>query len=529
MRKSLAIMIVLMLMFLAFSVAASPAAACKERKKPKETDSASVKEYGNIEISGGTQVGHFDDIWNLMAGELKITFTYDATGLVDDGFDPETFLGTIAIGQLGVRDTTATDLEPFEKGVWLNTLYDIEPDTFDPDKIIDTDWDGIPDTKADEIFDLDDQLILQRGGPNWDETDYDLPLGQGNPFASSGVWFDRDGVSSDEAQWWDFDEGVTYNTNGIYDIELLLKATSETTGEAYLTINGIKQGFWSDEWSNSEPDMYPAGMTFNGDVENMQIFYGIFGIGAVHKIYFNDIKVVQSLEFDLDIEIDVSVIDSVIDSNIIKNIPEDVKISFDLDVETKVKCKGDIEVEIEVEINVNDNVKVNVDIDIEVTVAGSSDDVDVEIEIYVKDAGDVRLDGVIDISDVEDDANSEFEATIKNSQNVWVDVDTELYDIGDDVKTKTKINVKNSLDVWIAVEPKVHDISDDAKVWVIIRIRKSNDIDLKINAQVNNVLDDSKIWLKVNIWKNNEVTTDITAEAWDIGDKSKIKEKIWIY
>jgi hypothetical protein len=518
-----------MILLSTMMVFAQPVSACHWRKKPKDEINGIFTEYDDVNLTGGFSTGHFDDIWNLTAGELKITFTYDATGLVDEGFDPETFLGTMAIGQLGVRDTSASDMEPFEKGVWLNTLYDIESDTFDPDKIIDTDLDNIPDTKADKIFDLDDQLMLQRGGPYWDETDYDLPSGSGNPYTSYGIWFDRDGVNTTQTEWWGFNDGGIYNTGGVYYVELLIRATGDTSGEAFLTINGIQQGFWVDEWSNFEPEMYPAGMTFSGDMRNMQIFYGLIGFGAIHKISFTDIKVVQAIEHDLVIDIDINIDESTIQSIVDTSIPDNIEMYFELDVNPKIGCDDTIIVDIIAKININENVKVNVDLNIDISVISADEDVELDIDLFVKDAGDVRIDGIFNIKDVENDANIDFAAIVKNSKNVWVNFDSDIQDINDDAKTKVKIVVKNSGDVSIDVNPKVIDIADDSKVWVKIKIKNSNDINLNIDVQVKDINDDSKIWVKVRGWNNNEIIKNVSAIAQNIGDKSKICKSILIW
>ena len=46
--------------------------------------SQTTKDYGDINLSGGFQSGHFAEWWDLTAGDIVISFTYDANGLVDD-------------------------------------------------------------------------------------------------------------------------------------------------------------------------------------------------------------------------------------------------------------------------------------------------------------------------------------------------------------------------------------------------------------------------------------------------------------
>jgi len=33
-----------------------------------------------------------------------------------------------------------------------------------------------------------------------------------------------------------------------------------------------------------QPEIYPVGMTFTGDMKHMQVFYGLYGYGATHII-----------------------------------------------------------------------------------------------------------------------------------------------------------------------------------------------------------------------------------------------------
>ena len=234
-----------------------------------------LKHYGDVPLSGGSQSGHFDDIWDLTLGDMTITFTYEGYGLVDD------FGGAAhAWAELGVRAVGYGDFNPTwmtgGAGVWLATDYEWSANTFDPDPP------GAP------IQDLDDKLILQRGG-GMGEGSYDLPSAPPNPWANFGVWFDRDGVDPSQAQMWGAIDGVTYNTGGTYDVVITLHATSPTSGTAYMTVNGVDQGFYVPDWHPGPPDLYPAGMNFTGDMTQMQVFYGLYGDGATHSVEFRDI------------------------------------------------------------------------------------------------------------------------------------------------------------------------------------------------------------------------------------------------
>jgi hypothetical protein len=230
-------------------------------------DVPETKDYGDVTLSGGFQAGHFPEVWNLTGCDLVLSFTYDANGLVDDFGG-----GAHAWAELGVREYGYGDFNPTwdveGAGVWLATDYDWTANTFDPDP------EGSP------TLDLDDKLILQKAGGHG-EGDYNLPSTPPNPWANHRVWWDRDGVDP-----WQNDE--TANTGGIYEIVISLHATSPTSGEAYMTIRDLDQGFETDgNWNTIE--LCPAGMTFTGDMTQMQVFYGLYGYGATHSVVFKDI------------------------------------------------------------------------------------------------------------------------------------------------------------------------------------------------------------------------------------------------
>jgi len=243
-----------------------------------------VIDYGDVPLTGGFQSGHFDEVWDLTKCDMVISFTLDLNGVVDEDPDLSDWAGgDHAWSELGIRQVGYSDFNPTwmteGAGVWLATDYDekwppAQVNTFDPDPP------GSPS------LDLDDKLILQKGGGKG-EGDYNLPSTPPNPGWNHRVWWDRDGVDP-----WQNDE--TANTGGIYNVEIELHATSDTTGTAYMTINGLNQGFETDgDWSTIE--LTPAGMTFTGDMTHMQVFYGLYGYGADHSVTFEDIMVTGCL------------------------------------------------------------------------------------------------------------------------------------------------------------------------------------------------------------------------------------------
>jgi hypothetical protein len=233
--------------------------------------------YGDVPLSGGFQSGHFPEIWDLTAGDMTISFTYDANGLIDDFGDD-----AHAWAELGVREVGYADFNPTGAGVWLATDYHWAANTFDPDPV------GSPS------LDMDDKLILQKVGGHG-EGDYNLPSAPPNPGDNHRVWFDRDGVDQWQAQNPLAVDGGTYNTGGTYDVVITLHADSPTSGKAYMTINGLNQGFETDgNWKTME--LTPAGMTFTGNMAFMQVFYGLYGYGATHSMAFKGITVTGYLD-----------------------------------------------------------------------------------------------------------------------------------------------------------------------------------------------------------------------------------------
>jgi len=245
---------------------------------------ATVLNKGTVDLTGGFVSDNFSEFWDLTAGDLVITFTYDAYGLDDDyGWDAH------AWAEFGVRagGYGYSNFNPGGSaggaGIWLATDYDGTANTFD----------------YNAGQDIDDKLILQKVGGQG-EGSYNLPIIPSNPGNNHNFWFDRDETSD----WFKNSplsfEGSNWNTNGLYDIEITLHATSDTEGTAYLRINWntddntrLPQGWESDSnWYTMED--FPAGMTWTGDMKHMQVFFGMYGYGPTgvnHSVAFKNIVI----------------------------------------------------------------------------------------------------------------------------------------------------------------------------------------------------------------------------------------------
>jgi hypothetical protein len=139
-----------------------------------------------------------------------------------------------------------------------------------------------------------------------------LPFGSNN---NHGIWFDRDGVDPWQANHWGnlgpggsgSGDGLRYNTGGVYDIVITYHAIDEDgdgdagndgLGVMFATVNGYPQGFYlaSDPW-NGPPTNYPAGLSFKGDMQHMQVFAGLWSPSDIDYGYvtLSDITVTGHL------------------------------------------------------------------------------------------------------------------------------------------------------------------------------------------------------------------------------------------
>ncbi|MFH1013836.1 MAG: hypothetical protein V1769_04945, partial [Thermoplasmatota archaeon] len=163
----------LMVSFLAFAMVMSALTML-----PTASAASMTFDFGDVTLSsnGAVDSGHFGPIFDLTQGDMTLSFTYDANGLVDDS-------GCHAYAACGIRAVGYGDFNPTYgsegAGVWLATDYDWTVNTFDPD--------------VTPNLDLDDKLLLQKAGGHG-EGDYNLPSPPPVPGNNHRFWWDRDGV-----------------------------------------------------------------------------------------------------------------------------------------------------------------------------------------------------------------------------------------------------------------------------------------------------------------------------------------------
>lgn len=251
------ILTLLMLMITSLSFAAT-----------KNVHSSTTINYGDITLSSsGTVVAtNWNEIWDLTKGDLTLHYTIDMTGVTQ----PSPWWTSYT--EVGIRLEGASNFNPgtfnvYQGGCggWMCSLFgNLAPS---------------PGTQS-----LHDKHNLQcsggRGEGDYDCTDPNTVVGPFGTTANYGIWFDRDTVDPWQATYWGSVNGGTYNTGGIYHVVISYHAINTGLGSMFATINGIQTGFWTAGWKNAQPEIYPAGLSFKGDMSRMQVFTGIWAGGA---------------------------------------------------------------------------------------------------------------------------------------------------------------------------------------------------------------------------------------------------------
>lgn len=239
-----------------------------------------TKDYGDFTL-GSWQRRTMTDLWDLSKGEIMISYQLD--------------FSSIPVGsnlfQIGFA---AQGTANWDTGVWLQTRHHGSADTI---------------SGGYEVFDMQDHILLQRrvnpasDWPTTNEPAYNV-VNPDNPeilspfgtYKNVGFYYDRGAVTDPVQQGlYGWADGGNYNTQGIYNVELLFKQVSATEGVVFATINGISQGIYVGSSPNyaNEPDFYPAGLSFSladfgGSFSNLQVWFGQGGnIGSNQSYVYN--------------------------------------------------------------------------------------------------------------------------------------------------------------------------------------------------------------------------------------------------
>jgi len=222
--------------------------------------SPTTKDYGDIDLVNW-QSGHEDDIWDLTLGPLTMSYTIDMSGIVTPGW---------AVNQVGLRQEGGADLDPNNLGGWMQSNY--------------------LSSLNRPTADTNDFHLLSKHG--WMYQYYDLSpnkdayIGQKWWGLNYAFWFDRGPVDQWQDDCWNYKDGVTYNTGGVYDVVIQYDySLGQAKPTMFATLNGADQGFYSGGYGClTIPQTYPAGRLFDGDAAHMQVFYGRGGGGGTVKI-----------------------------------------------------------------------------------------------------------------------------------------------------------------------------------------------------------------------------------------------------
>jgi len=248
-----------------------------------------TKNYGDITLPQGGGFFWLPDVWDLSACDVVISYTLDLTEAPNQAYY-WIHGGPFAAAHVGLVWPSS----PWAGACMCGFLTDGDnPNTLFP---------TFPD--KDNVLDLDDKLNMQRF-PNpgsYDELMYDVhcPTEIISPAFGSydnyGIWFDRDGVDQWQAKMWGSVDGGTYNTGGVYEVQLTFRKASSTKGAACPLLfpdlenddapggYGIPTGFNRLSPGPGYAD-FPAGISFDTDetkMSYMQVFVsGNSGDGTI--------------------------------------------------------------------------------------------------------------------------------------------------------------------------------------------------------------------------------------------------------
>jgi len=241
-------------------------------------DGPVTKDYGDYTFPVG--LGYQFETWNLNKGPITVTYTIDLSAAPNVAY-------TGNYGHAGQVGLIWWDGGPAVAGALMSGFL--------------ADWDN-PGTEfptypdKDGTQDLDDKFNLQRF-PNpgsWSETQYNVEFDPttvyATPIGSSsnyGIWFDRDGVDpwqdadpttpppGGSAVPWGSVDGGTYNTGGVYNVQLTFTKINATTGVVQPLFfpelanddapggYGVPTGF--NRLSGGDYQYFPAGISFQTD------------------------------------------------------------------------------------------------------------------------------------------------------------------------------------------------------------------------------------------------------------------------
>jgi hypothetical protein len=260
--------------------------------------------YGDITLPSGGGSYLQPGTWDLNACPVTVSYTLDLSGAPNVAY-------TGNYGQSGYVGLVWPG-SPWA-GAWMSG-YLADGDNAG------TEFPMYPDN--DNSQDLDDKFNMQRSPypGSWSETMYDVYCDintvAASPFGSwsnYGIWFDRDGVDPYQPNYWGMVDGGTYNTWGVYDVQITYDwsanyPTSKGTACAtfFPTLQnddapggyGIPTGFNRLSPGPGYADI-PAGISFDTDESKMASMRAlVFGNSGNGTIVVRDLTVTGCLALE---------------------------------------------------------------------------------------------------------------------------------------------------------------------------------------------------------------------------------------
>ena len=225
---------------------------------------------GDFSFTPGNQTGNHGTVYDLTKVNVSVSYEVDLSNVTKTNPELGPFL------EVGLREVGAENFNPGVfgqhpggKGGWMISAV------------------GDLGTSSRQ-FDVDDKHNLQSAG-DIDETKYDAVTQSlvTDPFGtltdSTGIYFDRDGAAAGE-------DATQANTGGVYQIVVDFHAIDTTQGTMFATVNGLQQGFFP----GLAGDIEAAGVSFTGDMTQMQAFWGGLMADGTGTIALNDLTVTST-------------------------------------------------------------------------------------------------------------------------------------------------------------------------------------------------------------------------------------------
>jgi len=220
---------------------------------------AATINYGNVTQTPSYSANNFPDVWDLTECDLTLSYTIDLSGVTQTAAY-ETPYVEVGLRELGASNFNPGPFNVYQGGAggWMTSLV------------------GDLATNP-NLQDLDDKHNLSasggRGEGDYDATDPSTIVAPFGTSLNKGIWFDRDGVDP-------YQDDSAANTGGIYKVVIKYHAVSDTLGTMFATVYGLTTGFDTTTGDGFNIDTDPAGLSFKGNMQRMQVFTGAWYTGG---------------------------------------------------------------------------------------------------------------------------------------------------------------------------------------------------------------------------------------------------------